>query len=342
MPMRIAVVGAGLAGASLAWRLRQHPNPPVVDLYSATPAGTDATAASGGLVRGFEQAAGACAQAAESLAELRGDAALREAAAYREVGSTYLLPPGCDPGTCVGTVEGILPGSVTVRDAAAPFRGLQAGTTAVLERHAGYLWPAALRAALLIRLDAAGATIRPVPVKRLDPAGLQLADGSRRDHDLVIVAAGAWTPALLAANGLGVGGLRTKQIQYTVFPGQPPGLGAFVDDTTGLYGRPDGADAVLLGLPCDRWDVDVDNVPPDLDLVQRVADAAGRCLDLPAADPLRTVASFDCYHDEPGLKLRTAPGLLTFTAGSGGAAKTVLAASRAAAAAVLVGRSPSG
>jgi hypothetical protein len=57
-----------------------------------------------------------------------------------------------------------------------------------------------------------------------------------------------------------------------------------------------------------------------------------------AGAPPRTVASFDCYHEPPGLALRDAvPGaaLFTFTGGSGGAAKTVLATSRAAAGVLL-------
>jgi hypothetical protein len=53
--------------------------------------------------------------------------------------------------------------------------------------------------------------------------------------------------------------------------------------------------------------------------------------------PIRTVAAFDCYSDPPGLTLRptSIPSVFTFTGGSGGAAKTALAASRLAAAALL-------
>jgi glycine/D-amino acid oxidase-like deaminating enzyme len=184
-----------------------------------------------------------------------------------------------------------------------------------------------------------------MPVVGLDPAPrLRLADGCTPDYDAVVVAAGAWTPALLAASGLATGGLRTKQIQYTVYQGQLARLGVFVDDITGLYGRRDGDRLFQLGLPCDRWDVDPTDLRPDAGLIEQVV-ARARCrLGRPMAGdhPVRTVVSSDCYHDPPGLVLREAGSgapVFTFTGGSGGAAKTVLAASREAAAALL-GRRP--
>lgn len=345
--MRVGIVGAGLAGALLAWRLRQASPRVVVDVFVPADGGVgDATGASGGLVRGFERSLEAGRLAADSLAELRGDPALRKAAAYREIGSVYLLPPGTDPTPSVALVEARLPGSVEVlaaggRPGGYPLRGRPAGAVAVVERHAGYLSPAGLRAAVLARLAEGGTQIRPVPVTGVsaEPA-LRLADGTIARCDVVVLATGAWTPALLAASRLAAGGLRSKQIQYSVFPARLPGLSAFVDDLTDLYGRPAADGAVLLGLPCDRWDVDPAEVRPDPALVERVAAQARRTFGAAALGdrPIRTVASFDCYCDPPGLLLReVTPGaaLHTFTGGSGGAAKTALAASRVAAGMLL-------
>jgi glycine/D-amino acid oxidase-like deaminating enzyme len=221
-----------------------------------------------------------------------------------------------------------------------PFRALPAGTTAVVERHSGYFSPAALRAAVLAQLANHGVAIREAPVTGLDAApGVRLADGTIADYDVVVVAAGAWTPALLAANGLRGDGLSTRQIQYSVFPAAPAGLGAFVDDTTGLYGRPADGGGFQLGLPCDRCDVDPARLATDTGLVERVAARASSRLGLPSTGPHRTVASSDCYHDPPGLALRPtgAAAIHTFTGGSGGAAKTVLAVSRTVATALLAG-----
>src|SRR5690348_6192203 len=128
--MRIAVVGGGLAGALLAWRLRQRRNPVEVEMFlGRAPAPQDATDASGGLVRGFELDPAQALAAAHSLAELRGSARLREWAQFRPVGSVYVLPPGVHPGRSVAAVNSVLPGSAAVREVAElttgyPFRGL--------------------------------------------------------------------------------------------------------------------------------------------------------------------------------------------------------------------------
>ncbi|MEU4745598.1 hypothetical protein AB0G02_34750, partial [Actinosynnema sp. NPDC023658] len=104
---------------------------------------------------------------------------------------------------------------------------------------------------------------------------------------------------------------------------------------SGLYGRPDRDGAFLLGMGSDRWDVDPDGVTPDHDLAARVLDTARRRFGVEGGEVVaeRVVASFDCYRSTGGLRLVDAGGgVSTFTGGSGGAAKTVLAASRRAAA----------
>ena len=383
---RVAIVGGGVAGVVLAWRLRQAGGVDV-DLFLGTrtsgstgadtqagggrgagaPAVTDATAASGGMVRAFEVDAGACRLAAESLAELRDDAELRRLVGFRRVGSVYLLPPGADPAGSVETVDRVLPGSarpMTVDQlvsAGYPFRDLPGGTIGIVERYAGYLSPALMRDRLVERLAAAPAgagagpsacTVRAVAVAAVTAATtvtptVRPVDGPPLGYDVVVVAAGPWTPRLLAASGLPTDGLRTRQIQYVVTDLGPADLPAFVDDTGdtgdaggGLYGRPAGDGRALLGLPTPHWQVDPDAVIPDAELVDRTLAEARRRLgvSVDAGPTSRVVASSDCYHDPAGLALRRVgghPALLTFTGGSGGAAKTVLAAARVAATALV-------
>lgn len=359
---RIGVIGGGIAGTLLAWRLRQVWPAAEVHLFAGTAGGrgVDASGASGGLVRGFDTDPHGCELAAESMAELGRDATLREWAGYREVGSVYLLPPEASNqataqateqvaaeqitglGGLLLTVDSLLPGSASVLSSAQltsryPLRGLPAGSTGIVERRAGYLSPALLRDRVLADLSGQGTTIRRIDVAGVTPApAVLLADGTRQQYDVVVVAAGAWTPRLLAGSGLDGQGLRTKQIQYSLVTARLSGLGTFVDGVSGFYGRPAGDGSFLLGLPADRWDIDPDAIEPDLALADEVLACAGRMLSAPvtALRPPRVVSAFDCYHQPPVLALRRcAPdsALFTFTGGSGGAAKSILAASRAAA-----------
>jgi glycine/D-amino acid oxidase-like deaminating enzyme len=341
--MRIAIVGGGIAGALLAWRLTSHTRPTLVEVFLGDrPKTSDATGASGGLVRAYEPDPQACRAAAEGLAELLGSTTLREWSDYREVGSVYLTAPAVDPTGALHTIDSVLPRSaVTVSiaqlGAMTPFRGLPPGTVGIVERHAGYVSPARLRAAVLTSVATAGAVVHDAAVAGVTAApGVRLAEGTHHRFDAVVVAAGAWSARLLAAAGADTGALRTRRIQYDVHPGCPDGLGAFVDETSGLYGRPIGDGGLLIGLPSNDWDVDPQAVHPDPGLAHQVAAAARSRFGATfgAAPALRTVASFDCYAEPPGLALRpTAPGsqLFSFTGGSGGAIKTALSASRGAA-----------
>ena len=94
--------------------------------------------------------------------------------------------------------------------------------------------------------------------------------------------------------------------------------------------------ALLLGVPTRRWDVDPDRPGRTLELAGQAARLAeARFPRLRLGPPHRVVGAADCYVAESVLALRPVPGgagcLYTFTGGSGGAAKTALAASRRAA-----------
>lgn len=328
--MRVVVVGAGVAGALLAWRLARAGV--AVDVLAGT-GRPDATAASGGLVRGFEPDPSGCRLAAESVAELRADPVLTRWAAYREIGSVYACT-GRTPAELaplLRQVEARLPGSARLVDAA----GLRAehgwvappdGVVAVVERRAGWLSPDRLRGAALADAVRLGATVTPADAGPVDALAAR--------YDAVVVAAGRWTPRLLAASGLPAGGLRTKAIQYGLHPcgrWSPP---AFVDASCGLWGRAAGDGLVLLGVPSERWDGDPDRTEVDEAMQRRAARLAADRFGVAVGPPQRVTASADAYADPPLLALRPVPGaagLHTFTGGSGGAAKCALAASRLAA-----------
>ncbi len=313
----VGVVGAGIAGALLGRRLAAAGAR--VTVYAARGLPPDATAVSGGLTRGFEPDLERCRLAADSVAELHADTELAAAAGYRALGSAYLLA-AADPtlDVLVKEVDARLPGSVSVLDP--PWPGVPAGAVAVLERHAGYLSPAALRDWAL-----AGLPVEPAPAEPLSLAGRV---------DALVLATGRWTPALLAAAGLPGLGLRTKSVQYALHPARgwtPP---VFVDETTGLWMRPAAGDQMLLGVPSARWDPVT--TAPEPDLVAAAARAVYVRFGVEVGEPTAVVAAADAYADPPVLALRpVAEGVFTFTGGSGGAAKYALAASRLAAAALL-------
>jgi glycine/D-amino acid oxidase-like deaminating enzyme len=314
--VRIAVVGAGVAGALLAHRLTAAGA--TVTVHAGP--GPDATAVSGGLTRAFEPDPVTCRLAAESLAELLADPALAAAAGFRETGSVYLLPSADDLDLPLKELADRLPGAARVVPPGPEWHGLPATAVAVVEDRAGHLAPDRLRAWAL-----AGADVVPAAP---DPTALT-------GYDAVVLATGRWTPGLLTAAGL-PNPYRTKAIQYGLHPcgdWTPP---AFVDGTSGLWGRPAGPGSVLLGVPSDRWDPAAPVVDPAL--VARSTALARERFGVPVGPPTAVVASADAYADPPVLALRPVggrPGLFTFTGGSGGAAKYALAASRAAAADLL-------
>lgn len=367
--MRVCIAGGGLAGALLAWRLAQQPGTDV-RLLLGQDRGRDATGASHGAVRCYESLPSQRELAVASMAELLASPVLRDWGDYRQTGFVYL--PGGEAETATGRAEltaavaGInrqLPGSAEVGTAAAAFQAAFAaagGTgavtgqgglvwagppdaTAVVERDAGYISPARLRDAVLADLARRDVTIVSAPLTgvRVPPAGpvRVTSAATTTEHDQVVLAAGAWTSALLRAVGLAAAGYRTKSIEISIYPvGEycPP---SFADAATGLYGKPTAGGDLLLGVPTTGWDLPPGRPDPDPRWHERALDLATRLFPRLRLGPAQIrMSAVDCYCDPPGLALRPVaadqPGLFTFTGGSGGAVKTVLAASRQAAAAL--------
>ncbi|MCM2424463.1 NAD(P)/FAD-dependent oxidoreductase [Streptomyces sp. RKAG337] len=345
--MRICVVGGGLAGMLLAWRLVRHPGLRVT-LVTGAPGTRDSTGVSGGLVRGFETDPRAAELAARSLQELRSSALLREWSEYQEAGSLYILH-SAPPLRRLIDVDRSLPGSVLILDRRElavryGFSGLPEESAAVLERHAGHFSPDALRRGARADFAARGGVLDTTDLCELErPDGGEVSyrtGAARGTADLMVVAAGAWTRRLLTGLGLPAPDLRTKVIQCAVYATSGDRPPPFVDETSGLYGRPAGPGRMLLGLPTDRWDTDPGQ-RVFLDREERTVrrTAALRLPGLTLNAPHRFIAMSEAYAPEGRLALRAAlpypSGLFTFTGGSGGAAKTALAAASVAAAELL-------
>jgi glycine/D-amino acid oxidase-like deaminating enzyme len=332
------VIGGGLAGALLAWRLARADPGGEVELVLGHRCRADASHASGGAVRAYEPDPLLRRLAAASLVELLGSPTLRRWAAFRPVESIYLHPPGA--GVDISDLDfRVAAGLLTGHELAGlGWAGVPADAVAVRERRAGYLVPGRLREAVLA--DAAArrrVRLLPAPLDALHlpeagPVRCRVA-GATREYDLVVVAAGPWTGAVLTRAGFPAGAYRTKSIQYTVYRTggwRPP---QFVDELAGLFGRPTADGGLLLGVPTDRWGVDPDRPPVSAALVERAARLARtRFPELRLGPVTRTVGAVDCYGAQPTLSLQPVVDsdhrLFTFTGGAGGSVKTALAASR--------------
>lgn len=352
--MRAGIVGGGLAGALLAWRLAQAAPGWRVDLFAARPPGLDATSASGGAVRAFETGAEQRRLALDSMVELLHSPVLREWAGYRPVDAVYLSREPTTVHTAASEIEARLPGSVDLPGpdelAAAGWARLDGDEVAIRERRAGAISPARLRAAAIADVRHR-VTVRTEAVDAVTarPDGLIACAVADRSHeyDAVVVAAGAWTAGLLGRSGLPAPEYRTKSIQYTVYPTgdwQPP---QFVDEVTGVYGLPQADSGLLLGVPTQEWDVDPDHPPLTPALQAGAAEKVRtRFPALRLGPARRRVGSADCYGDRPVLALRGIGRgdhlLYTFSGGAGGSAKTALAASELAATRLLELARPAG
>lgn len=351
--MRACIVGGGLAGSLLAWRLARAAEDWDIELVLGDRRRPDATSASGGAVRAYEADPEQRRLATAGMVELLASRTLRRWAEFHPVESVYLRRDAAGLADAAADIELLLPGSAELAGPAELERrgwaGVHAGATAVRERLAGYLSPARLRDAVLGE-DAVRRRVSVLegPLGALTPREdgtlhCEVA-GRGRDHDLVVLAVGPWTPAVLRAGGLPAAGYRTKSIQYAVHPvgdWRPP---QFVDEVTGLFGRPTADGGLLLGLPTEQWEVAPDRPPvtPALrDSAGRLARARFPALRLGPAGA--QVGGCDCYAGQPGLSLRRVVdthALFTFTGGAGGAAKTALAASHRAAVQLVAPASP--
>jgi glycine/D-amino acid oxidase-like deaminating enzyme len=350
--VRVCIAGGGIAGTLLAWRLAAHPEIEHVELLLGDDRRGDATEQSGGVVRAYERHREGRRLATRGLLELESSPVLRAWSDYRRAGAVYLRHEDAGLDRELEGIDDRLPGSVRLAGADDLARmgwaGLPMGTVGVVERRAGYISPSRLRAALLADL-AARRDVRVVRaaagsvVVRADGTVTASAGDRRSTHDVAVLAAGAWTPALLQASGLSPAGLRTKAIRCATYAVRGRRPAPFADETSGLYGKPTRDGRLLLGIATDEWDVAPGRRPARAAqhaTIARLAEERMPWLRLGGA--LRSVDATDCYCDPPVLALRPVAGedgpIHTFTGGSGGSVKTALAASRDAAGQLLGAR----
>src|SRR5262249_49120037 len=149
--VRVGIIGGGLAGSLLAWRLARAAPNWRIDLIPGLRCNADATAASGGAVRAYESHPQQRQLAMASMAELLDSRTLRKWSEYRRLGSLYLRQNGEGLAVELAEIDRTLPGSAQLQSGArlAPLGWGQVpvDAVAVLERDAGCITPDRLRVA---------------------------------------------------------------------------------------------------------------------------------------------------------------------------------------------------
>ncbi len=289
--------------------------------------------------------------AAESVPALRLlDRAVASSIGYVQSGSLYLeadhrvrrmqdeverLKNRCD-----WPLRVLLPDEGKARFPAFEWAGVGA---AVYEEHAGYASPRQTAKALLSLATSRGAVVTEgTPVleiltRRGRVTGVRLASSSFA-ADIVVVAAGAWSRDLLKDLG-SAAALRSKRIAYNFFRlSGAPGHPAFIDDTTGVYGRPHEPGTSLIGMALEEWDVPLEPAVVDPSTSAAVHDAALRRAPwLKGARVAGGVGGFDAYTPDGHALLGfddQVEGLFLATGCSGGGFKMALGIGQRVAAAL--------
>jgi sarcosine oxidase subunit beta len=256
--MRVAIIGGGIVGAALAAELLgRSPRPEVVLFEAAGQAGLGATSkATGGLRHQFTSPV----LVQLSLLGIPTYRAMPEAG-FRAHGYLFVT---ADPGRFADMRRGaemqrglgvpaqeLAPAEVGRLVPGIRTDDLVGGTFCAWD---GTASPTDALTALLRLARSRGLDLRlGCPVQGLVRAGREVAGvragGETVPADAVVVAAGAWSTALLAAEGVEVpvGAFRRQVFVMTPPPGFQQGIPMTVDQDTGWYVHPDRRGVLLFG-----------------------------------------------------------------------------------------------
>jgi sarcosine oxidase subunit beta len=265
---RVIVVGGGIVGASVFHRLSQFLGNEVL-MIERSRLGMGATGFSGGILRAFHLDPQLSDLAARGLQQYRTlEAASRDRFTIHKTGFLKLIDPvNLDKARFEYLrlsphvdLEWMPAAAAADRFNLSIYEGLSA---AVYEPNAGYVDPYALNGMLIdLGKRNGGTTLTGVELNRLRTVG-EVACGittnaGEIDCSTIVLCTGAWSPTLVAQLGIKAPQtLRSKAIQVNLFHAVKgiPEFPAFVDLSTGAYGRPNGDNTVFVGKPVDEWDI---------------------------------------------------------------------------------------
>jgi monomeric sarcosine oxidase len=242
--VRIAVVGAGLAGSATAWRLAQR-GAEVTLLERATPANPQGS--SHGSARIFRYAyqdpfyANLVVEARDHWAELEDAAG---ATLFRRTGSLdFGATRRPEQLAAVLSGIGVEHELLSAAEAASRWPGIHPGGPVLWHPEAGVVDAAGAVLAMTDLARRAGATVHENwTVTAVEGTSLRCADGRELTVDHVVLAAGGWLPELFT----GLPALRVRQEQAYHFRYREPGdWPSFIHKETEIqtYGLPGGRDA---------------------------------------------------------------------------------------------------
>ncbi|HEY3259851.1 MAG TPA: FAD-dependent oxidoreductase [Pseudonocardiaceae bacterium] len=259
----VVVVGAGVVGASAAAALAAS-GMSVAVVTGGDRVRVSATAASGGLVRCYESDPYLRSLALRSHELLWGrPGQRRELAGHRITGSLVCLT--AEEAEKADAVldelhdRGVRARLLCQREIARrwPALGTERIVAGLWEPTGAYADPPRTAAMFLTQARRRGAVIFDGGAVALLLDGDTVYGVATEGVDLtartVVLAAGSGTPALLPPTVRPR--LRTRRVRYALV-GWPPGtVPTIMDHVTGMWGRPYGADSLLVGRPVDEWDV---------------------------------------------------------------------------------------
>ncbi len=299
MTIRVVIVGGGLMGLSAAFHLRRADPGAHVTVLERVRVGHAASGASAAGVRAMGRDPAERALALASLARWPGlDRELEAPTRYRRTGGLRLALDeaawrAAGPWVAEQRADGVAVELVDAQGARALAPGIAAGCLGGVyapEDGQAEALPATEAFARAARRSGArveeGAAVRALAVDHGRVVGVERGDGAREACDVAIVAAGAWSAALLAGIGVPLP-IETRPLQMLLTaPGAPalrPVLGAF-DRRLSLKQLDDGAYLIGGGWPArvtdhagNRYEMLEESVRASLETARAVFAPVGEC-----------------------------------------------------------------
>ena len=347
----VAVVGGGVVGRAAAAELAER---------GASVALLDpglrfsASAVSGALVRAYEPEQPQRRLAVRATQLLWGRQAVAARHGFRRTGSLVLLGQEHLAEAVAGVAElraaGLSADLLSVDQLAGRWPDVDTDGIygAVWEPGAGYAIAPVMLAALLDRARRAGVTVSGRRVRELADGGVVPLSGRPIRADVVVVAAGCGSVELLGDRWPPDRPAQTRPVRYGIVDAGGRRLPSIIDLTSGLWGRPDGHRAFLVGRAVDEWQVPVQSgrglTGEQLDWIR--AGARRRLPFLATAEVLATRFGTDLYLAGGPLLgvIQGSPPTVAATGWSGSGFKTAAAAAEhsAAVAMELISAAPAG